>query len=110
MTVRLLPEPMVERAARRFAVLSDANRLRLLNLLLTGGERSVGSLAAELDTSQANVSKHLKALHDAGIVAREPRGTAVFYSVADPSIKKLCQIVCDRLTAQARSEARALGA
>lgn len=101
---------MIERAARRFAVLSDPNRLRLINLLLSGSERSVGILAEELGTSQANVSKHLKLLLDAGIVGRRQEGTSAFYSVVDPSVKELCDIVCSRLGSQARAEARAIGA
>lgn len=100
---------MIERAARRFGVFSDANRLRLINLLLTGGERSVGMLADELETSQANVSKHLKVLLDAGIVGRRQEGTSAFYKVIDPSVKELCDIVCSRIGSQARAEARAIG-
>ena len=110
MTAELVPDVLVERAARRFAVLGDANRLRLLNLLLVHGERSVGALASDLGTSQANVSKHLKSLYDAGIAGRRQEGTTVFYCVADPSVRKMCRVVCDRLTAQVRAEARALSA
>jgi DNA-binding transcriptional ArsR family regulator len=105
---KVVPESMVERAARRFAVLSDANRLRLLNLLLRHSEQTVGALAVELGTSQANVSKHLKLLHDAGVVGRRQEGTAAYYSVTDPSVKQLCRIVCDRITHQAHAEVRAL--
>lgn len=107
---RLVPDAMVERAARRFAVLSDPNRLRLLNLLLRHDERAVGALAADLGTSQANVSKHLKLLHDAGIVGRRQEGTAAYYFVIDPSVRKLCDIVCERIGQQARAELRAVRA
>jgi DNA-binding transcriptional ArsR family regulator len=108
MAKRLMPEAMIEVAARRFAVLSDANRLRLIGLLMNSGERPVGELAEELGTSQANVSKHLKTLHDAGIVGRRQEGTAVYYSVVDPSIRELCDIVCARIGSQAREHAKAL--
>lgn len=107
---KLVPEAMVERAARRFAVLSDPNRLRLLNLLLRHDERAVGALAADLGTSQANVSKHLKVLHDAGVVGRRQEGTTAYYFIIDPTVKQLCGIVCERLGEQARAEVRALRA
>lgn len=108
MAKRLMPEAMVELAARRFAVFSDANRLRLIGLLMNAGERSVGELAEELGTSQANVSKHLKTLYEAGIVGRRQEGTAVYYDVADPSVRELCDIVCARIGSQARERAKAL--
>jgi DNA-binding transcriptional ArsR family regulator len=101
-----IPEHLLESVAERFRVLGDATRLAILRTLLAGGELNVGEIVSRLDTSQANVSKHLRVLHEAGIVERRQQGTAAYYSVADPSITRLCDIVCDRLQGQAESEAR----
>jgi DNA-binding transcriptional ArsR family regulator len=52
---------------------------------LRGGERSVGELVGRLDLSQPGVSKHLKVLREAGLVAVRPDGKRRFYGLrADP--------------------------
>ncbi|MBI5949421.1 MAG: winged helix-turn-helix transcriptional regulator [Chloroflexi bacterium] len=101
-----LPPHLLEHVAERFRVLGDATRLSILRTLLAEGELNVGDLVDRLGTSQANVSKHLRVLHEAGIVSRHARGTAAYYAIADPSIEDLCTLVCDRLRDQAAEEAR----
>ena len=101
-----LPVELLEHVANRFRVLGDATRLSIIRILLDEGELNVGEIVERLDTSQANVSKHLRVLHDAGIVARRPDGTAAYFSVADPSLMPVCAIVCDRLRDQVAAEAR----
>ncbi|MFA6955619.1 MAG: metalloregulator ArsR/SmtB family transcription factor [Thermoanaerobaculia bacterium] len=90
--------------AGRFKVLSEPIRLRLLQSL-ERGEASVGALAERLGTTQPNVSKHLKILQEAGLVARRQEGNTAWYAIADPSVFELCDLVCgslrDRLSAQA---------
>jgi ArsR family transcriptional regulator len=90
--------------AGRFKVLSEPLRLRLLQTM-ERGELSVGKLAEKLGTTQPNVSKHLKVLQDAGLVARRQEGNTAWYSIADPTVYQLCDLVCsslrDRLEAQA---------
>lgn len=102
----LLPESLVELVAERFRVLGDATRLSILHLLVQRGELNVGEICAALGASQANVSKHLRTLHAAGVVTRRAAGTAAYYSVTDSTITQLCDIVCDRLKLQAAEEAR----
>jgi hypothetical protein len=58
-----------------FEVLADPGRRDILRLLLDG-ERSVGSLVAELSLAQPNVSKHLKVLRQAGFVEVRPNASA----------------------------------
>lgn len=48
--------------------LAEPNRLAIVELL-RGGQRPVGSIAHELALKQPLVSRHLKVLSDAGIVA-----------------------------------------
>jgi DNA-binding transcriptional ArsR family regulator len=51
-----------------FEVLAEPNRRRILDLL-RDGERPVGELVARLTLTQPAVSKHLRVLKDAGLVA-----------------------------------------
>lgn len=82
-----------ELIAQRFHALGDPTRLRLLDLL-RNGEANVLELAALLETTPQNVSKHLGVLHRLGIVARRREGNFVYYSVADDAVYALCEIVC----------------
>ena len=107
---KALPPELLEHVAERFRVLGDSTRLRIIRTLLDEGEMNVGELVDQLGTSQANVSKHLRILHDARIVTRRAEGTAAYYSVTDPSLMPVCAIVCDRLRDQAAAEARTFAA
>lgn len=89
--------------ATRFRLLSEPVRLRILQSL-QGQERSVGALVHELGLQQANVSKHLQQLHQAGIVERRREGLQVIYRIADPTIFQLCDLVCGSLAEQLESE------
>ncbi|WP_159587017.1 ArsR/SmtB family transcription factor [Chelativorans xinjiangense] len=56
-----------------FHALSDSTRRAMLQEL-TGGERSVGALAAPFAMSLAGASKHVKVLEQAGLVRRRITG------------------------------------
>lgn len=102
----LLPASLIESVAERFRVLGDATRLSILRLLQDRGELNVGEICDALEnSSQANVSKHLRTLYEAGIVGRRREGTAAYYRIIDPSIHKLCDLVCGRLERQAKEGA-----
>jgi DNA-binding transcriptional ArsR family regulator len=51
-----------------FEVVAEPQRRRILDLV-RDGERSVGELVAALSLSQPAVSKHLRVLREAGLVA-----------------------------------------
>ncbi|CAN5576904.1 metalloregulator ArsR/SmtB family transcription factor [soil metagenome] len=89
------PEAL-QMVAELFRVLSEAIRLRLLNLL-RDGEMSVTELTQACRASQPNISKHLKILTEAGILRRDQRGNIVYYAIADKSIYQLCDRVCDSI-------------
>jgi DNA-binding transcriptional ArsR family regulator len=96
-----IPERLVELIAERFRLLSEPSRIRLLDRLRADGEAAVGELAGELGTSQQNVSKHLGALHGAGVVSRRREGNRVIYSISDEDVLTLCEAVCGGLERQA---------
>lgn len=97
----------IERVARRFAVLAEPMRLRLLQALFTG-EKSVGLLVEETGGTQTNVSRHLQTLLHEQVISRRKEGLQVFYAIADPSIRGLCEQVCGTLKRQIAHQAEAL--
>ena len=97
-----LPVELAELIARRFRVLSEPMRIRLLDRL-RGGEATVGELAEALSASQQNVSKHLAVLADVGILGRRKESNHVYYRVVDEGVFGLCEEVCGSLQAQLRS-------
>ena len=94
--------------AARFKVLSDPMRLRILQLL-EDGETGVSALAEAVESTQPNVSKHLKTMQDAGLLARRQEGNTVYYSIADPTIFDLCDLVCSSLQERFAANASAFG-
>jgi ArsR family transcriptional regulator len=92
--VGTVPDDLLEETARRFRLLGDATRLRLLNALQAEGELAVSELAERSGASIANASKHLANLQREGIVARRRTGTTVRYRIADPTVAALCELVC----------------
>ena len=96
---RPLPDDLVDDIAWRFRVIGEPARIRLLDRL-RDGDATVGELTAAVDTTQQNVSKHLRVLHDAGIVHRTKVATSVRYGIADPTVFALCEIVCGSARAE----------
>ncbi|MGZ4300502.1 MAG: ArsR/SmtB family transcription factor [Gaiellaceae bacterium] len=97
-----LPDDLVELIARRFRVIGEPMRIKLLDQLREG-EATVGELSAALSASQQNVSKHLSVLADVGIVGRRKEGNHVFYRVVDEGVFALCEEVCGSVQQQLRS-------
>ena len=96
---RLSPE-LLALVAERFKVLAEPTRLEILNELREG-ERTVTGLMEATGLKQANVSKHLQLLYNAGFVDRRKEGLNVYYRIADEDIFQLCNIMCDRLKVEA---------
>lgn len=71
--------------AKLFRSLGDPMRLAIIEAL-SGGERRVTDLVAELQTSQPNVSGHLACLKECGLVLDRPKGRAVLYRLACPEL------------------------
>lgn len=94
-----LPIEALEQVAAYFQVLSEPTRLQILNWLRQR-EYNVGELAQLCGYTSANISRHLALLTQHGLVARESRGTAVYYRIADDSIYALCDLVCGRIARQ----------
>lgn len=101
----MIEPELIPLVAERFKALSDAGRLALL-AVLQQGERSVGELVEATGRTQPNVSQHLASLLHAGLVEARRDGTRAFYRIADPTVLRICDAVCDSLVARARGRQR----
>jgi DNA-binding transcriptional ArsR family regulator len=95
----------LEQIAARFRALSEPTRLAIVQELKSG-EQTVGELVETLGLSQANVSKQLSVLRDAGFLRREQRGTSAVYSIGDPVVMELCRLMCDGMNRRAKELSR----
>lgn len=107
-TPRLRSVPALELIAARFRVLGEPNRLKLI-IALEEREKSVTELVKATGLTQANVSRHLHTLTNAGILARRKEGLSVIYSIADPAIFELCDHVCGSIQRRLTQNAKAFG-
>jgi rhodanese-related sulfurtransferase len=71
--------------ARVAKALSSGRRAEIVDLL-ANGERSVESIATEIESSVANASQHLQILRRAGLVSPRRQGTSIFYRLASPEV------------------------
>lgn len=90
--------------AAYFKMLSEVSRLQILSCLRAGPMNGKEIIEAT-GIGQANLSKHLKALTQTGILLRQPQGVTVYYEIADPIGFELCELVCDRITNQLQQRA-----
>jgi DNA-binding transcriptional ArsR family regulator/rhodanese-related sulfurtransferase len=92
MTHRQFKDRLYGQLARLGKALSSPRRLEILELLAQG-ERTVASLATELELSIANVSQHLQALKQAALVETRKQGLFVHYRLADPEVFELSRVI-----------------
>src|SRR5262245_52808801 len=100
-----LPLGALDLVAARFRMLAEPMRLRLLNEL-RDGEKTVTALVEATGAGQANVSKHLSLLADAGMVGRRKEGLSAYYFILDESLFQLCDLVCGSLQKELAEKAR----
>ncbi|MBL8866445.1 MAG: winged helix-turn-helix transcriptional regulator [Planctomycetia bacterium] len=98
-----LKPDQLDAVARVFRVLAEPTRLAILQELRRK-PRTVNELVESLGAKQANVSKQLGILFDAGLLDRERSGNCVVYSIREPAIFELCEIVCGKLQRNARRQ------
>jgi len=85
MASRAVKEALFDEFARVAKALSSGRRAEIIDVL-ANGERSVESLAHELDLTVANVSQHLQVLRRAGLVTGRRDGTFIYYGLAAPEV------------------------
>jgi DNA-binding transcriptional ArsR family regulator len=105
---KVLSNVALELIAARFRALSEPTRLRLLNVLMQG-DQTVGQLVEASGSGQANVSKHLAVLRDAGMVGMRKDGLTTVCAISDPMVRELCEMMCSRLKVEMEAKAAELG-
>ena len=96
LVVAALPEAeFIDEIAEGFAVLADANRLRLLVSLLEGGELCVHDLAAATAMGESAVSHALRILRARRIVKVRRSGRLAFYSLRDSHVRTLLHVALE---------------
>lgn len=79
----------LELLASRFKILAEPARLQIL-AALCNQERSVQEICDRTGLLQGNVSKHLRLMKDAGVVACRRKGIWRYYRVVDTELLALC--------------------
>lgn len=71
-----------------FKVLGEPTRLQLLSLISAqpSGEVCACELVESLGISQPTVSHHLKVMYEAGLLAKERRGTWIYYRIVQEQL------------------------
>jgi rhodanese-related sulfurtransferase len=94
MAERAAKEALFDEFARVAKALASGRRAEVVDLL-ANGERSVDSIAAEIEMSLANASQHLQILRRAGLVSSRRRGTSILYRLASPAVLNLWRSLQD---------------
>ncbi len=96
MSAIALENARVEELAEMFRLMGDANRLRILVLVLDQ-PRSVGEIASAAGLSQSLVSHNLGRLRASRLVRAERRGKQVFYVAADQHVRTVLQDMLEHI-------------
>lgn len=91
-----------------YKVLADPTRLKIL-FNLKDSPRAVKDLMKILNIKQANLSKHLSILKNAGIVKSKRDKNNVYYSFSDLPLTSICDLICDYIKEKVKQEEKALG-
>ena len=105
-----MPETLRQFKAGIFQALSHPTRIAIIEQLRQG-ELSAGELIERLGLEQANASQHLAVLRAKNIVSGRKEGNQVFYSVRDPLLVDVLDIMrryFERHLSEAKSQLDAL--
>lgn len=72
--------------------LANENRLLILCALIER-EMSVSEMGGLVPWSQSSLSQHLASLRDAQLVTARREGKSIFYSIANPTVKAVIQVL-----------------
>jgi ArsR family transcriptional regulator len=100
-----IKQMVYEGQANVLKALGQPTRLQILDLL-KGGERCVCEIFPAIHQEQANVSKHLSILKQAGILESRKDGLRIIYRIKAPEVLTLLSGVSKLLKAQASEQHR----
>jgi ArsR family transcriptional regulator len=101
-----VPVSVLEAVADYFKIFSETSRLQILQCLKSGS-MNVMELCEATGLGQANLSKHLKVMTQAGILTRHPKGTSAYYEIADPLVFEFCELACGQIAERLRQQTEA---
>ncbi len=84
--------PVHDAKAELFKAMAHPVRIRALEVLAAGAERSVSDLAAAIEVDAPYLSQQLGILRRAGLVVSRREVTTVFYSLRDPLLAELLSV------------------
>jgi len=87
-----MPDTLRRFKAEVFQALAHPTRIAIVELLREG-ELSAGALIERLSVEQANASQHLTVLRAKHILVNRKAGNQVFYSVRDPLILEVLDVM-----------------
>jgi ArsR family transcriptional regulator len=87
-----MPDSLRQFKAEIFQALGHPTRIAIVDLLREG-ELTAGTFSDRLGLEQANLSQHLSVLRARQIVVARKAGNQVFYTVRDPLIHKMLDLM-----------------
>lgn len=87
-----MPETLRQFKASIFQALAHPTRIAIVEVLREG-ELSAGAIIERLGVEQANASQHLSVLRAKHIVNSRKEGNQVFYSVRDPLLIEVLDVM-----------------
>lgn len=88
-----------ESAAEVFRVMSAPMRLKIISSLCHG-EKNVGELLGEIDTTQPNMSQHLNTLYQSGVLGKRREGVQIYYRIINERVVTICRAVCTHIATE----------
>jgi len=86
---QLDPDFQLDKTAQLFKALAEPARLRILNLLVHGGELCNCQVEAVTGYLNPKISRHFQFLKHSGLIQFRREGTWIFYSLRQPESDRL---------------------
>ncbi|UCF80368.1 MAG: winged helix-turn-helix transcriptional regulator [Acidobacteriota bacterium] len=102
--MKALPPEMLKQVSTIFKAMGEPNRLLILQALCRE-PMCVKEIVEVTAMRQANVSKHLSMLRTSRLVGVERNNGKSIYSLSDPRIPKICDIVCSSVSDRIKESA-----
>jgi len=84
---------LLRERANLLKALSNPVRLCIAMELFQKGSCNVTAMQKCLELTQSTASQHLGRLRDMGIISGERKGTEVYYSITDETVKKILRVL-----------------
>ena len=102
-------EPVFDKVARYFSLLSDSSRLKVIHAICNQ-ELSVSEVMSATGLTQSAVSRHLSNLHLSSVASRRKVGAQALYQISDRTLTDICRTACVSLVSRESDELMAASA